>query len=146
MLKFKSLLVVLISLAFIATACDKNEEETGAEEAPAVEKKADEEKADDEEAGEEQAGDEKAVEEGQGEELAMVDVPKEGKEFDPAVEKEQIPAGAWFCDMGTVEYASMEKGDGSCPECGMKLKQKDGEAPKAAAGEGNADDHAGHNH
>lgn len=75
--------------------------------------------------------------------LAMVEVPKEGKEFNPPVKPEQIPAGAFYCDMGTVEYARMDKGDGKCPVCGMMLKQKPGgaEAPAApAAG------HEGHAH
>ncbi len=55
--------------------------------------------------------------------LPMVEVSKEGTRFDPAVEKEQVPAGAWICDMGTVEYARTEKGDGKCPVCGMMLKE-----------------------
>jgi hypothetical protein len=75
--------------------------------------------------------------------LAMVEVPKDGKEFNPPVKPEQIPAGAFYCDMGTVEYARLDKGDGKCPVCGMMLKQKPGgaEAPAApAAG------HEGHAH
>lgn len=52
---------------------------------------------------------------------ARVEVPAEGKKFDPAVTKEQVPDGAWICDMGTVHYARGEKGDGKCPVCGMML-------------------------
>ena len=47
----------------------------------------------------------------------------EGKRFDPPVEKSEIPAGAWMCDMGTVHFAAGEKHD-KCPVCGMKLVQK----------------------
>lgn len=65
--------------------------------------------------------------------LAMVEVPKEGKEFNPPVKPEQIPAGAFYCDMGTVEYARLDKGDGKCPVCGMMLKQKPGNAEAPAA-------------
>ncbi|QDG50146.1 hypothetical protein FIV42_05175 [Persicimonas caeni] len=146
-MKFKTMLVVLLSLSLFAVACDKKEEASaeGAEEA-AAEKT--EEKAAEEEAGEETA--EKADEakadekEAEGDKVAMVEVPKEGKAFDPPVEKAQIPEGAWFCDMGTVHYARMEKGDGVCPECNMKLKQKAG--GEKAEGEKAEDDHAGHNH
>ena len=54
----------------------------------------------------------------------VVEVPKDGKKFDPPVQKDQIPAGAWYCDMGTVHYARMDKGDGKCPVCHMMLTQK----------------------
>jgi hypothetical protein len=54
----------------------------------------------------------------------MVEVTAEGNTFDPPVAKEQIPDGAWFCDMETVHYARAEEGDGLCPVCGMKLVQK----------------------
>src|SRR5690554_680745 len=58
------------------------------------------------------------------EKLAMVEVAKTGTKFDPPVEREQIPEGAWYCDMGTVHWASMEKPeDGRCPECHMMLKE-----------------------
>ena len=54
----------------------------------------------------------------------QVDVPTDGKEFDPAVEKQQLPEGAWICDMDTVHFAAMEKPeDGKCPVCGMPLEQ-----------------------
>ncbi|MCB9691714.1 MAG: hypothetical protein H6736_07865 [Alphaproteobacteria bacterium] len=51
-------------------------------------------------------------------------VPPEGKRFDPPVEKDAIPSGAWMCDMGTVHWAASEKNDGKCPICGMDLLQK----------------------
>jgi hypothetical protein len=34
--------------------------------------------------------------------------------------------------MGTVHYARMEKGDGTCPVCHMKLTQKTGESTGGA--------------
>lgn len=45
-----------------------------------------------------------------------------GTEFDPPVDVERIPNHAWYCDMGTVHYARMDKGDGTCPRCKMQLK------------------------
>ena len=56
--------------------------------------------------------------------LPMVVVAAAGTKFAPPVKPAQIPAGAWYCDMGTVEFARTEPGDGRCPTCGMKLKQK----------------------
>lgn len=73
-------------------------------------------------------------------------VPKEGKVFKPPVQKSQIPDGAWYCDMGTVEYARMDKGDGKCPECGMMLKQMGAKAAAPAAHDhehGHGHDHKG---
>jgi len=57
--------------------------------------------------------------------FGTVEVPRDGKQFQPAVHKDQIPEGAWFCDMGDVHYARMTKGDGSCPVCGMELSEKE---------------------
>lgn len=51
-------------------------------------------------------------------------IPKDGKSFKPPVAKDKIPQGAFFCDMGTVHYARMDKGDGKCPLCGMVLVKK----------------------
>jgi len=56
--------------------------------------------------------------------VEMVEVAAEGTEFEPPVQIEQLPAGVWFCDMGTVHYARTEKGDGRCPVCGMNLSHK----------------------
>ena len=50
-----------------------------------------------------------------------VEVSAAGTEFDPPVEKSQIPAGAWICDMGTVHYARMDDTGEGCPLCGMRL-------------------------
>ena len=76
-------------------------------------------------------------------------VPREGKVFKPAVEKAQIPDGAWYCDMNTVHYARMDKGDGKCPECGMMLKQMGAKAAPAAHDHEHGDGHEhgeGHDH
>jgi len=54
----------------------------------------------------------------------MIVVTQAGASIEPPVKQELIPAGAWFCDMGTVHYARAEKGDGKCPVCKMDLKQK----------------------
>jgi hypothetical protein len=69
---------------------------------------------------------------------STVEVDKDGTKFDPKVDKSKLPDGAWYCDMGGVHYARMEKGDGKCEVCGMKLQQNDG---------GEADHgHKGHHH
>ncbi len=75
-------------------------------------------------------------------ELPMVEVAAEGTEFDPPVEVAQLPDGVWFCDMGTVHYASLQPGE--CPLCGMDLVEK-GAADEPPAGEdAPADSNAGH--
>ena len=56
--------------------------------------------------------------------LTQVEVPADGKKFTPPVRVEQLPAGAWYCDMGTVHWAQMNEGDHKCPFCKMDLKQK----------------------
>jgi hypothetical protein len=56
--------------------------------------------------------------------LAQVEVPAEGKKFDPPVQVGQLPVGAWYCDMGTVHWAQMNEGNHTCPFCKMDLKQK----------------------
>ncbi len=55
---------------------------------------------------------------------SAIDVPADGKKFDPAVKAEQLPAGAWYCNMGTAHWAQMKEGDKTCPICKMKLTQK----------------------
>ena len=62
----------------------------------------------------------------------MVTLEAKGKKIDPPVKKSQIPDGAWMCDMGTVHFAGMEKGAGTCDLCGMQLVQKGAEAAPAA--------------
>ncbi len=54
---------------------------------------------------------------------AAVEVAESGTEFDPPVMPEAMPAGAHYCDMGTVHYAQMSA-EGDCKLCGMKLKKK----------------------
>ena len=56
---------------------------------------------------------------------SSVEVTSSGSQFDPPVDKKQLPNGAWYCDMGLVHYARTEKGDGKCALCGMELKQND---------------------
>ena len=56
--------------------------------------------------------------------LEIVEVTAEGTVFEVPVQIEQIPEGAWFCDMGTAHYAQLEEGEGTCPTCGMKLVHK----------------------
>lgn len=83
-----------------------------------------------------------------------VELTSAGVAFDPAIKPEQLPAGAWYCDMGTVHWAASDKPkDSKCPECGMMLKQYDAaklEAQKqgAVAPKDHAHDHgeAGHDH
>ncbi len=55
---------------------------------------------------------------------AIVAVAAEGTRFDPAIRPDQVPPGAWYCDMGTVHYARLVEGDGRCGICAMKLKHK----------------------
>ncbi len=74
--------------------------------------------------------------------MPMVEVAAEGTEFDPPVEVSQLPDGVWYCDMGTVHYASLQPGQ--CPLCGMDLVHK-GAAVDAPTDEAApADSHAGH--
>ena len=83
---------------------------------------------------------------------ASVQVPRDGKQFDPPVAKTRMPEGAYFCDMGDVHYARMTPGDGDCPVCGMKLSHNTPAEPapdEKVMGEGDAHEHAdgeGHEH
>lgn len=72
----------------------------------------------------------------------MVEVSVEGTTYDPPVTKDRVPAGVWICDMGTVEYARAEQGDGTCPICNMRLTMHG----EGGAGDEGAHDHQGHNH
>ena len=54
----------------------------------------------------------------------MVKVLPAGSDFEPPVQISQIPAGAWYCDMGTVHYARLIKGDGVCSRCGIALTRQ----------------------
>jgi len=72
---------------------------------------------------------------------AKVKVTEEGSKFDPPVNSSQIPLGAWMCEMGGVHFASLSPGDGKCPTCGMKLKQKEASDQKGHEGH---EGHEGH--
>ncbi len=52
-----------------------------------------------------------------------VEVAAGGTRFEPPVEVAQLPAGVWYCDMGTVHYARATEGDSRCAVCGMTLSQ-----------------------
>ncbi len=56
--------------------------------------------------------------------LPQVEVAPEGRRFDPPVQVTQLPAGSWYCDLGTVHYARGQEGDGRCPVCGMALSRR----------------------
>jgi len=86
----------------------------------------------------------------------IASVTPEGTKFDPALTKDQVPEGAWMCDMGSVHYAASDKGDGQCRVCSMDLVQKSAEPAKPepagavegeeAPGEEPSEDHADHAH
>lgn len=131
--KYAHVLIALLALSLSLVACDKEEQaEPEAADQEAQVEQAEPEAAEAEAADQDQAEDE---------ELEMVEVSDEGVEFDPAVEKEQIPEGAWYCDMGTVHWAQMEEGDATCELCSMKLKQKGAHDAHA-----DQDGHEGHDH
>ncbi|MGM0556339.1 MAG: hypothetical protein ACQEVA_08155 [Myxococcota bacterium] len=146
-MKARILMIVCLALSVAVVGCEKNasgdaKDDEAKAEAPSEE--ADDEAAEaDEEAAAE--GEEEAEEEAPAE---KVEVAKGGTEFDPAVEPEQLPDGAYYCDMGTVHWASTEKPeDGKCPLCGMKLKQYDAAGhAKAKEGAVEAKDDHGHDH
>lgn len=68
-----------------------------------------------------EAGEKPAAEAAEG---GKVTVSAKGQEFKPPIKPEELPDGAWYCDMGTVHWAQMEEGDHTCPLCKMQLKQK----------------------
>jgi rubrerythrin len=122
MKKFFALLTIAI-FATATTGCEKNEDApTDGQEATRTQAEGDEATAEQEESDEAEGKPEQNADEG--EKVAMVEVPAQGKEFDPAVEKSRVPDGVWICDMGTVHWAAAEKPeDGKCPVCGMLLKK-----------------------
>lgn len=72
-----------------------------------------------------ESGDKEAGGKADKENAKTVEVPDDGKKFEPSVAASKMPKGAWHCNMdGKVHYAAMKKGDGKCPVCNMKLKQK----------------------
>jgi hypothetical protein len=48
-----------------------------------------------------------------------------GTQHDPPIAVKDVPAGHWYCDMGTVHYSRAAEADGKCALCGMKLKHKE---------------------
>jgi len=71
----------------------------------------------------------------------QVDVPEDGKEFDPAIDPDKLPDGVYYSPMGETHWAQHHKGDGECPICGMNLKQKQGSDD---SGKETEHDHANH--
>ena len=57
----------------------------------------------------------------------MVELTAAGVKIEPPAKKDQIPDGAWYCDMGSVHFAATEEGDGKCDICRMDLVHKGGE-------------------
>ncbi len=139
----KLILHTMLATGLLFAACDK-QEEAAEEKAEAVEEagEAKAEALEDKAEAVEEAAEEKAdaIEDGE-----KIELTAEGGKLDPPVKPERLPAGAWYCDMGTVHWAATEKPeDGKCPLCGMALKQyQPGDAP--AAIEPKADEH-GHDH
>ncbi|MBA2661176.1 MAG: hypothetical protein H0U74_02690 [Bradymonadaceae bacterium] len=118
----KSLFALIIASLLVLAGCDSAPKEAALEAEPPA--------AAQQEAPKEQAG--------APAELAMAVLTADGQTFDPALQVAQIPAGAWYCDMGTVHYARLEEGDGTCPACKMKLVQR---AAMPAAGHNHDHDH-----
>lgn len=113
---------VAVILAFtVAAGCDNSESTSAADQSATNQQSA--EQQPEKQAQQNQADDE-SDQQAAGE-TDLVSLPETGKKFDPSVKASQIPEGAWHCNMNDkVHYAAMKKGDGECPVCGMKLKQK----------------------
>mgnify|MGYP006292964593 CR=1 FL=1 len=146
-MKARMLMIVCLVLSVAVVGCEKKSSGDAKKDEAKAEEPAEktEEKAEEEEGSAEAEEDEAAEEDAPAE---KVEVAKGGTKFDPAIEPEQLPEGAWYCDMGTSHWAAMEKPeDGKCPECGMKLKQYDAEkhAEKKKGAVEAKDDH-GHAH
>ncbi len=76
---------------------------------------------------------------------STIEVSEKGTTFDPPIKIEDVPKGAYYCDMGTVHYARRVKGDGKCALCGMTLKHNmKGGASATTTHEGHA--HGDHAH
>lgn len=148
-MKRLNLFCLTVVLAFVVTSCDKRSDaEASADTTAEAEQTAPEEFESGSEPGE-------TV----NEPVEKVELAAGGQAFDPAIQPEQLPEGAWYCDMGTVHWAAMAKpDDGKCPECGMALKKLDSAAlakqkEKAVEahhghdnGEGDHDGHEDHPH
>lgn len=139
----KHLLMICIALSLGFTACDKNNEDAAADSPTEQANTQPAEKAAETETAE------KTAEQAESEPAEKIELAAAGAKLDPSVKPEQLPEGAWYCDMGTVHWAAMEKPeDGKCPECGMALKEyaaADHAAQKAKAIDTMHDDH-GHEH
>ncbi|MFB6351641.1 MAG: hypothetical protein ABEN55_07950 [Bradymonadaceae bacterium] len=59
-------------------------------------------------------------------EEGTVEVPAAGKNFEPPVAVDRLPAGTWYCDMGKAPWAASEKPKDGCPVEGAPLKQVGG--------------------
>ncbi len=113
-------------LLCIACNCDKHSEKEAKNPAPATQKSAQKQIAP------------KVAEKPAAPKVDKIKVSPEGAKIDPPVSKEKIPEGAYYCDMGSVHYARMQKGDNTCPLCKMALKQMGTHSE--------VDAHKGHNH
>lgn len=137
----KHILIACIALSLGFTACDKSKD--AAADSPAEPTTATQPA---EEPTEEPAEQPDEAKEAPAEKIELTAA---GAKLDPPVKPEQLPDGAWYCDMGTVHWAATEKPeDGKCPVCGMALKQyaaADHAAQKDKAIEAKPDDH-GHEH
>ena len=111
-MRILTILTVLTAL-LLATGCGKKAEEPAADKAGATESA--------DKGHEGQMADKGAA---AAPAPGAVSITAAGSKFDPPLEIAQVPAGAWYCDMGTAHYACTEKKDGKCPLCKMDLKQK----------------------
>lgn len=143
-MKTRILSILCLALALTAFGCDKKQAEEPAQDEANAEAPAEEAAEEAEAPAEEKAEGDKI----EADELKKVEVAKAGQKFDPAVQAEQLPAGAWYCDMGTVHWAAMEKPEGGkCPECNMALKQLDpGKLAEQKANAVEAKEDHGHEH
>ncbi len=116
-----SIVAVILALA-VSTGCD-NPESHSATDKSATNQQSAEQQNSEKQSPSDQTDDDSNKE--TAEQTDLVNVPEQGKKFDPSVDASQIPGGAWHCNMNDkVHYAAMKKGNGECPVCGMKLKQK----------------------
>ncbi len=112
--------VILALTALLLVGCGKKTEAPAADKAPAAEKVAEKAAAAPEAATATAGATDKAVAAPKGVTLTAA-----GTNFDPPIAKDKVPKGAWYCDMGTVHYARLDKADGKCPRCQMDLKHNE---------------------
>lgn len=58
----------------------------------------------------------------------FVAVAPEGTTFEPPIEADRLPPGAWYCGTDVIHYAVLDEGQGTCAVCKMPLRQQDGRA------------------